>query len=109
MSAASLEAQKPSRPTPTLVGTPGTAPTTAPKAPRQSPTLQGTPGAAAPAAPAAPGAQPTGSTIQTQAAHPMAASTFTAGLAIEPFEGDSAALASYLRRFTQLLDSSVVT
>jgi hypothetical protein len=110
MGAASLAAQKPSRPTPTLVGTPGAAtpatPQTTAKTPRHSPTLQGTPGAAAPAAAAA---QPTGSTIQTQAAHPVAGATFTAGLAVEPFEGDSAALGGYLRRYTLLLDSSIVT
>ena len=111
-SAASLEAQKPSRPTPTLVGTPGAAaqsgaatqPAAQPaatKTPRHTPTLQGTPGAAAPAA---------GATIQTQAAaHPPAGATFTAGLAVEPFEGDSAALSPYLRRYTVLLDSSIVT
>ena len=121
VSAASLEAQKPSRPTPTLVGAPSAAapqsgqpsatqpastqPATT-KAPRHTPTLQGTSGAAAPAATAAPAA---GSTIQTQAAHPAVGATFTAGLAIEPFEGDSSALDGYLRRYTLLLDSSIVT
>jgi len=116
--ATSLEAQKPRRPSPTLVGTPGAAApatTTTPastaapatgaphKQLRPSPTLGAAPAAAGQA----------GAAVVPQAAHaaPAApASAFTAGLSIEPYseEGDEEA-AAYARRFALQLDSVITS
>jgi len=111
-----VQAQK-NRPAPSGVprpaaATPAPAPAPAdtaarsPKPRRESPTLV-RPGATVPAsaapAPAAPAAAPV---------TPQAAPTITglsAGLSIEPFEGDEAAMPAYLRRFTQMLDSAAAS
>jgi hypothetical protein len=115
VSAATLQAQKPPRQTPTLVGTPTTANRpattaqpagTATKAARPSPTLVGTPAAGQPAA------RPGTEQVQPQAARsgaPAAApATFTAGLGIEPYTTDQEIYA-YARRFARQLDSALVT
>lgn len=118
-----LEAQKPLRPTPTLVGTPGAAtqpaarsPTTAQPATtkpmRASPTLGTAPAAAAPTAAApAPAATPAVQPQSVGPAAPAAAApgTTTAGLAIEPFDAEGGELAAYARRFTLMLDSAIVS
>jgi hypothetical protein len=77
---------KPARAAPSLVGQPGAAPAT------------GQP-AVTPQAAAAPGAPPA-------AAAPAG---FSAGLGVPVFEGDSAELPEYLRRFALQLDSTAVT
>jgi hypothetical protein len=122
-SVAPLRAQKPRRASPTLVTNPA-APTSAPptvappradssrtKAARTPPTLVGRPGvapdsarAAGRNAPAAPGVAPQSSRAAT------AVAAFTAGLAIEPYAGESdEARDAYLGQFTQQLDSAIVT
>lgn len=92
MTAAPLAAQKRPRPSPTLVSNPN-APTTAP-APAAPPAGQ----AVAPQAARTPGA----------ARAPVAA--FTAGLAMEPYSSEGeAAMQAYVGRFTQRLDSTIIT
>jgi len=124
VSATPLHGQKPLRPTPTLVGTPGAAtqPSTAqPAAGQPSTTRQGTaakpvrasPTLGTPPATAQPAVTPTGPTplVQPQAAPsaaPAAAGTFTAGLAMDPFsEEGGGELPAYSRRFALQLDSAI--
>lgn len=71
---------------------------------RESPTLV-RPGAAAPAP--APASAPAGGAVTPQAA--PSGATSTGGLSIQPFDGDDTQQLIYLRRFTQMLDSSIVS
>ena len=108
------QAQKSNRPRPSGVPAPAgqTAPadtSSAPKGRRATPTLvrPGAPAAAPAPAAAAPRASTRGAAAVTPQAAPAAGASFTAGLLIEPFDGDEAALVPYLRRFTVGLDSAV--
>jgi len=122
--AAPLQAQKPQRATPTLLGTPGAAAQppsatqpatgrpTAGKPARPTPTLGTPPSAAgqpattaAPTTTAAPAVQPQG----VGSGAPAAVAATTAGLAIEPFDEEVGELGAYARRFALQLDSTIAT
>jgi len=128
VSATSLQAQKPHRPSPTLIGTPGAAApaTTATPAStaqpatggphkqlRPSPTLVTAPAAGQAGAPAGAAAGQPGAAVVPQAAHAAAATAaaaFSAGLSIEPYSEESdEEPAAYGRRFALQLDSTIVT
>jgi hypothetical protein len=116
-----LPAQKPPRPSPTLVGTPATTSRpattatpaataqpagTATKAARPSPALAGAPASAQPTSPHGAGAvQPQAARSGTPAAP---APMYSAGLGIEPYTTD-AEMDVYARRYARRLDSVIVT
>lgn len=107
------QAQKSNRPRPS--GAPGPAgqaapadTSSAPKSRRPTPTLVRPGASAAATAPAAAPRDTTrGAAPVTPQAAPAAGASFTAGLLMEPFDGDEAAMIPYLRRFTVGLDSAV--
>ncbi len=116
---APLQAQKPQRRTPVLVGAPGAPPAPATSQPaaaataqpaaakpaRATPTLAGpqaTPPTATPT-PAAAGVQPQATGVP---AAPAAATT-SAGMAMEPFNEEEGEIGAYARRFAIQLDSAI--
>lgn len=129
--AAPLHAQKPRRQSPTLVtnpnapttapqttGTPAPASDTAAKTRRPPPSLVNRPGVAVDSSRTAARNSAAGQSVAPQASRPTAASSgargpvaaFTAGLAIEAYSSDGEeAMQRYVARFTQRLDSSIVT
>lgn len=116
--AAPASAQKPHRPSPTLV-TPGAPPPpatpaadTANKSRRAPPSLVNRPGVVTDSSRTAPRNAAAGQVVAPQAAHPdrPAVAAFTAGLAMEPYTSDGAeAMQRYVASFTQRLDSTIVT
>jgi len=102
-----LGAQKPRRASPTLVTNPAAPTTAAPPAARtDSSRSKGT--RTSPSLVARPGAMPT---VAPQSARtPVAVAALSAGLAIEPYSGETdEARDAYLGQFTQQLDSTIVT